>query len=305
MMNQGLLPIEAIRERDVDIILLEELSADLDFCHWLIDEVGSPELKERIGAWRSISDHGLGETDLLFAYKSNESAIYMMIENKLDASFQSGQFLRYQKRGERYLQDGNCNAVYHVLIAPEIYCENQNDFENTVTYESIVERFEKIGTERSMFKKELMLIAIEKLRRGYRPVNSEPVQKFWHSYWKHKEETYPELKMKEPGIVPHQSDWPMLFDDRFPQVIFYHKLAQGNVDVTFKNDNKQIKKQLSKEVLPHDASIVEHSKRFSIRAHTGVIDRTKPFSEQVLLVDKGLATLVDLRNWLIKTIEDI
>ena len=69
-MDSNILPIESIQERDVDLILLEELSTDNGFCEWLVIELNLPKLTSVNGAWRSISDFGLGETDILLTYNS-------------------------------------------------------------------------------------------------------------------------------------------------------------------------------------------------------------------------------------------
>lgn len=65
-MEQTVIPIESIRERDIDLILLEEFWTDNAFCEWFIEELMLPPLISVNGAWRSISAFGLGETDLLF-----------------------------------------------------------------------------------------------------------------------------------------------------------------------------------------------------------------------------------------------
>ena len=97
-MEENILPVEAIRERDVDLILLEEFATDNTFCEWFINELGLPKFTENSRVWRSITGYGLGETDILFSYKSESKRIYVLIENKLDASFQSKQFERYIQR---------------------------------------------------------------------------------------------------------------------------------------------------------------------------------------------------------------
>ena len=74
-MNNELLPVESIQERDVDLILLEELSTDITFCEWLINKLKLPYLSRIDGAWRSISGYGLGETDLLFSYFSQKKIL--------------------------------------------------------------------------------------------------------------------------------------------------------------------------------------------------------------------------------------
>ncbi|ANW96165.1 hypothetical protein AXE80_07695 [Wenyingzhuangia fucanilytica] len=298
-MEETILPVESIQERDVDLILLEELSTDNSFCEWFVRELNLPHLSSVNGAWRSISAFGLGETDILFSYNSNDQKIFLLIENKLDTKFQHEQFNRYLKRADEYLAQKECDNVFVILIAPNLYCENQSEFENYLTYEIIAERLKFIGTKRNLFKSNLLEIATEKLRRGYQPVNSVPVQSFWHLYWQFKEENYSSLIMKKPDIVPHNSDWPMLFDDRLKNIVFYHKLGQGNTDATFKGFSEEVEFKI-KELLPKWAKLEKHSKSFSIRVFSGKIDRTQDFNKQLENVDNGLKNINRLRNWIIE-----
>lgn len=297
-MDKTILPIESIKERDVDFIILEELCTDNTFCEWFVRELSLPHFASLNGAWRSITDFGLGETDILFSYNSYEGKVIVLIENKLDAEFQDEQYTRYEKRAKEYMNQKMCDMVYSVLLAPQLYCENQNEFDNYLSYEDVASRLEFNGSKRNLFKAELLKIAAEKLRRGYQPVNSLPVQKFWHSYWDYKEEKHPSLYMKKPDIVPQNSDWPMLFDDRLKGVIFYHKLAQGNVDATFRRFSDEFEYKVKKQLL-EGAQIEKHKKSFSVRIFSGVVDRTKEFITQTESVEVGLQNIERLRNWLI------
>ena len=296
-MEHTILPVESILERDVDLILLEELITDNSFCEWFVNELNLPKFLSVNGAWRSISDFGLGETDILFSYNSEDSKIFVLIENKLDASFQEAQYERYTKRANEYLIKNECDKTYTVLVAPNLYCENQNDFENYISYETIASRFESIGSKRNLFKSELLKIASEKLRRGYQPVNSETVQKFWHSYWHFKEKHHPSFTMKKPGIVPHNSDWPMLYDDELQGVTFYHKLGQGNTDANFRGFSNELYFKI-KEKLPNGMLLEKHNKSFSIRIKSSKIDRTKEFEDQIENIQQGLFNLEQIRNWI-------
>jgi len=296
-MEENIIPVEAIQERDVDLILLEEFTTDNSFCEWFINELDLPEISKNLGAWRSITAYGLGETDILFSYKSENKRIYILIENKLDASFQDKQYERYLQRAENYVTDNSCDAAFTILVAPKLYCDNQSEFESYVSYEQISKRLEFTGTKRNLFKSNLLKIASEKLRRGYQPINSEPVQKFWHSYWSFKEDKYPNLWMKKPDIVPQNSDWPMLYDDNLQGVVFYHKLGQGNTDATFKNFSDETEFKI-RAMLPEKYELVKHSKSFSIRIFSEKIDRTKDFNAQKELVNRGLENLEELRFWL-------
>jgi hypothetical protein len=294
-----ILPIESIQERDVDLILLEEFYTDDFFCEWFIDELNFPKLTSKNGVWRSISDFGLGETDLLFSYQSKDKKIAILIENKLDASFQDEQYIRYFKRAKEYVANNHFDEAYVVLVAPELYCKNQSDFELYISYEMIADRLAFTGSKRNLFKKELLQIATEKLRRGYQPINSEIVQSFWVNYWNFKEQFFPSLEMKKPTIVPFNSDWPMLSDKRLNNVLFYHKFGQGNIDATFKGISENQLESI-KQLLPEDIILVKHSKSYSLRILSHKIDRTKSFDEEKEKVTDGLNQMIYLRDWILK-----
>ena len=299
-MEKTILPVEAIHERDIDLIILEELNTDNSFCEWLINDLNFPKMEKNNGAWHSISDFGLGETDILFSYKSEDKTIFVLIENKLDANFQDKQGERYKRRALNYVDEKKCDLAYVILMAPKQYCENQNEFDNYITYEQIIERFKFIGTKQKIFKSKLLEIANEKLRRGYKPVNSEPVKKFWHSYWNYKEENFPEIYMKRPNeIIPANSDWPMLYDENLKGITFYHKWQQGNVDATFNNFPIEVEVKI-KELLPENAKFVKHAKKFSIRYEVEKIDRFKDFELEKEKVEKALNVMNNLRKWLIE-----
>jgi hypothetical protein len=53
-----------------------------------VQEIGLPTVKEKIGVWRGISDFGLGETDLLLSYQSEENKVFVLMETMLNTSFQ-------------------------------------------------------------------------------------------------------------------------------------------------------------------------------------------------------------------------
>lgn len=296
-MDQTIIPVESILERDLDLLLLEEFNVNEQFCRWFTQELGLPDFNEMNIAWRSITAFGLGETDILFSYGSEQGKVYVLIENKLDASFQDAQFERYSKRAAKYIQEKDCEIAFSILIAPEVYCINQSEFELYLSYEQIAKQLAHFGDKRSLFKCDLLNIASEKLRRGYQPVNSEPVQQFWLNYWNYKEEHFPSLSMKKPGIVPHNSDWPMIYDDELKGITFYHKLAQGNVDATFKGNDEETVLEITRK-LPAEMTLVQHAKSFSIRLFTGKIDRTKDFHSQFEYVEKGLKGMNQLREWI-------
>lgn len=297
-MNEETQLIETIRERDIDLILLEELNTNNHFANWFVSQLELPELTKNLGAWRSITGFGQGETDLLLSYQSTDKIIFVLIENKLDANFQDKQFERYQKRGEQYKLENKCTEYFSVLFAPKQYAEGQSDFEKYITYEDLKAYFVFDGNRRQLYKAGLLNIAVEKLKRGYQPVNCEPAQRFFLAYWKYREEHFPEFEMKKPAVIPADSDWVLMRKDELKGIMFYHKLENGSIDATFINYPEETEFRI-KEILPAHYTIVKHkSGRLSIRQKVASIDKMKEFESQLDIVKMGLAKLREVSEWI-------
>jgi hypothetical protein len=232
----------------------------------------------------------------LFSYQSNNDNIYLLLENKLDASFQENQSVRYKQRAQKYIDDNECNHAFSILIAPKEYCHNQKDFDTFLTYERIIDFLKQNPTKRNQFKAELLTIAVEKLRRGYQPINDSTVQKFWIAYWEYIQSNHPSLEMKRPDIVPFNSDWPMLFCKDLSGIVFYHKMANGHTDAGFQFEILDLDRLTT--ALPNDMRIEKHKKTFSIRMTAPAIDRTQTFASQVDKVAIGLRNIENIRHWI-------
>lgn len=177
--DKDLLPAEAIYERDIDMLLLEELNVNAEFVDWLLSQLQLPLCTAEAKAFKSISDStlsecGAGETDLLLRYTAGKEQVLVLIENKVDAVFMPNKHKRYQQRAAARVAAaaGQCAKAYPVLIAPEAYVQQQFYFERTVSYEQLHNYFSKQNL-RGEFKAKLLEMAIDKLRRSstYSPVN--------------------------------------------------------------------------------------------------------------------------------------
>ena len=295
-MDYNYIPVDSVQERDIDLLIIEELNVSLDFCKWFINELELEEPTSKIKAFRSISDYGLGETDILISYSVETRTNFILVENKIDASFQNNQFERYKERGENYIKKKECDDCYIVLIAPKSYCENQSNFSNYINYESIKKYFTDKNEIRADYKSEILSIAIEKERRGYKAVNSIPVQSFWKSYYEYKISNLKSFRMNKPDIVPFNSDWIQLFSERLNLITFNHKLEKGFIDATIK-----IIPKLNSEV-PEWIKIIKHKKSVSFRVKCYELDRTKSFNLQMKNVKNGFEELTKLESWLFKNL---
>ena len=273
-MDYNYIPVESVQERDVDLLIIEELNVNLEFCDWFANQLGLEKPSSKIKAFRSISDYGLGETDILISYQTKGKTKFILVENKIDASFQDNQFERYKERGDNYVNNNKCDEYQIVLIAPRSYCEAQSNFSSFISYESIKKFFTDQNEARANYKGEILSIAIEKERRGYKAINSIP------------------------DVVPYNSDWIQLLSERIKGVTFYHKLEKGFIDATIK-ENPDLKSKL-----PNWIEIVEHKKSISFRVKCYELNRTKSFSAQIEKVSDCFDKLIKLEGWLHENIKN-
>src|SRR5262245_25450683 len=97
------LRLESVDERDIDLLLLEELEVSEPFRRWFWSScgLGYPEHCAMAGVWHSISHPKFGESDLIVLVCDGAGpATALLVENKVDAPPQPDQATRYRRRGE-------------------------------------------------------------------------------------------------------------------------------------------------------------------------------------------------------------
>tara|TARA_Y100000589_G_C27105787_1_gene610001 strand:- start:276 stop:1181 length:906 start_codon:yes stop_codon:yes gene_type:complete len=301
-MEKDFLLAESIQERDIDLILLEELNTNKEFCQFIIDSVKLPKITSNNIAWKSVMGFGIGETDLLFSYKSKNEIIFILIENKLDADFQNNQFKRYLTRAKKYIDEEKCNRSYVLLIAPKEYCNNQKEFNRYITYETIESFFKNKKTDRNEFKAHLLKIGIEKLRRGYQAVNDIRVHNFWNEYNKVLKEKTKQLYINPNAlkVVPSNADWIYFRNDLISKlkIKIIHKLKFGYIDIQIKNSNI-----LEKLITTEKYKLTKTGKSDSLRVNVHPLIRNNNFEEQKNKVDESVNELIKLYNFFVENIK--
>jgi len=291
--------IEAVAERDVDLLLLEEFHVSKEFQGWFAERVfGSEGRAYRFkDAWHSVSDPKWGESDLLVTYESQPRAVVaILLENKIDAVCQPEQALRYQKRGEVGVQERRWMAFRTCIVAPRKYIESgagTEGYQAMVTYEDLLDFFLSFGESdrRYQYRARLVREAIEQSRRGYTRVPHEDVTQFWQRYWELLRCEFSELSMNAPKDVPFNSDWPRLRTRGArgsPQVV--HKLRQGYVDLELPSKGERVQdiREKNVSVLDPDMIVEQTGKSASIRVSVPSIDRLGTFDNQIEAVRAGL-----------------
>ena len=270
------LPVESVRERDVDFLLVEEFLATPKFINYITETLNLPPCTNIRKVERSINDFGVGETDVLVEYRSGSAIIGLLIENKLDALFQPRQAERYYERAQEYKNRKTHAETFVILIAPAQYIDRQSDFSLCISYEQLMEYFKNSNLgSRGDFKIQLLKIATEKLRRGYVAVNSEINQTFWQEYRQRITADIPTITMKPVSVVPLNSDW---IDLSLGHQKIVHKLAKGYID--FLKPSTKFEAALAEEFGDRFERI-EFKSGTVARIHTTPLDRLTPFADQL------------------------
>lgn len=282
------------------MLLLEEFNTDPHFCSWFL-AAAFPNRQQSscMGAWHSVSDPELGESDLIVLY---EDRFAILIENKINAPVQPRQADRYIERGEKGIEDGLWEAFGTCIVAPLQYLEDKKDFQvfdSMQSYEDLSQWFSERANidPRASYKQSLLMEAIEQKRRGYTPETDENVTEFWNKYWLFCAENHPELEMKKPGQKPRGSDWPVFKPasllNHLPQSRIIHKLAEGFIDLEIPEE-LVFSGVMSEMILPIGATVENTGKSRAIRLLSEPISRSSSFDIQQGKVVKGLLSAMRL-----------
>jgi hypothetical protein len=118
-----MVPTFRMQERDLDLVILEELHAESGFDRWFAGRIGLVGFTCR-RATHSVSARAnakWGETDVLALFSRGEESVAVLIEDKIAAQFQDTQAERYRERGDQLVDDGEAGRALIVLVAPKAY----------------------------------------------------------------------------------------------------------------------------------------------------------------------------------------
>lgn len=229
--------IASVTERDIDFLLLEELTVNQTFQRWFQQRVAQAfTYQAPLGVWHSVVDAELGESDLVFIYGSaTGERMAILIENKINAEPQPEQAKRYRARGIRGVKSGRWDCFSTCVVAPERYLassKHSQGYDVEVAYEEVLAFFAEQGSEdrRSAYKAELLNEAIEQNRRGYQAAQCPAMTAFVADYYAVAHERFPQLMMQEPRPRPSGSTWISFSPAVLPREgMLYHQLCAGAV----------------------------------------------------------------------------
>jgi hypothetical protein len=239
--------IETVAERDIDLLVLEELSVSEKFRKWFASLVfGEPVYRSNVGTWHSVNGNNLGESDLVFLFVAeNATHSAILIENKIDASPMPMQGERYRQRGRKGIQNGQWEKFKTCIIAPKKYlvsAKNPGVYDVEIGYEEIHSYFVSRSNQnpRFAYKAEILLEGIQKNRRGYQPETNEQMTNFVKQYSEFANKNFPELNIQEATPKPAGANWIEFYPDSLPPegLGLAHQMTSGFVKLFFKGQAK-------------------------------------------------------------------
>ena len=209
------LRVESVNERDIDLLLVEELEVSEEFREWIASRVWEePKYQTKIGAWHSVTDAKLGETDVLYLFGSTgDSRAAVLIEDKIDAPPQPEQATRYRERGSQGENEHMWDEHRTCLLAPRKYLLSAktaaHHYDSEIAYEEIMSFFlsRRTREERYSYKAEVLRQGILQNRRGYQPSEDPALTRFAREYFEYCSQHHAVLGPEEARPRPALSTW--------------------------------------------------------------------------------------------------
>ncbi|MBB3982840.1 hypothetical protein GGR44_002520 [Sphingobium fontiphilum] len=323
-------------ERDIDLLIVEELYASDHFVGWIAQRAGiQGKISSSVVLHSKRRTRNRREIDIFCELKINDgSEAAILIENKLDALEQRDQAESYREELAVHANKYANQAM--LIICPAAYVAQHRvftgKFDATVTYEELAQYFrsrEEMSDEQSRryrFRRELIEQAINKARRGYEPVPNQVIGDFNAMYCSMLEQAAPEIipgpSMRKPAnpdesvsmIFDAAASFASLPSDLRPRR-FAHELGKGQshranyVAVTFANWGPAL--SALRELFQADAQDIgatfatkPPSKRtpqpgLVMSCPTPAADNQTDFAEQTAVILAGMTAADTLRRWLL------
>lgn len=297
--------VASITERDIDLLLLEELSVSDAFREWLTARLfGSRVYSSAAGAWHSVVAGEQREADLLFIFLDQSGQrIAVLLENKIDAPPQPEQAEGYLVRGKRGEEEGYWDSYITCILAPQKYlnaASKSDGYQQKVSYEELLAYFasRRFLDVRFDYKARIVQEAIEQNRRGYQPVFSEEMTGFVQQYVAYANQFYPELHVQAAKPRPAGSTWITFSPKGLPlNAELCHQTTAGFVKVFFSGAAEQFAalEQRFMPLLSSDQAIALAGKSVSISQEVPRLEPlSQTFVEQQKKVDTALVALRQL-----------
>lgn len=327
-------------ERDIDLLLVEELYASPAFVQWMAGRAG---IKGSVGSSTVLHSkrrtRSRREIDIFVDLKiAGAGGCALLIENKLDASEQPDQAESYREELHRIAD--NYPGAAMLIVCPQAYARQHpgftGKFDAAVTYEEVADYFDRLvntsageAAARARFRRDILDQAVNKHRRGYTPIPNEVVGDFNARYVALLARIAPQIRPGKSMLKPANPDesTSMIFDHAsslagLPADVrptrFAHELGRGQehranyVAVTFGGWGPSIsvlKTRIERDLAALNVSVsakpatkVRPNPGLTVASMTPPVDNQGDFAQQVQALTVGIERAAALRQWLVQNV---
>ena len=229
-------------ERDVDLLLAEEIVVSPAFAKWLQNQTTFANREAKVvDVFVSRSD-ATGESDVVAVFEESGAAqrFAILIEDKIDAPLQPDQEYRYRLRAQREIDRGDYQAYEVVLCAPLAYAvahPQTAGFDRIISYEAIAAFLKDFDpTPRGQYRSNFIATATVRNSNTWTRVSDEVTNLFWDAAYRIATTEFPILELK-PLNLTKDSTWIVIRPRDLPTApLWTYVLLKGDrgyIDLTF------------------------------------------------------------------------
>ena len=305
-------PMDWLRERDIDLLVCSELHIPDSPLRQLLIGGWNDGVADFVGSWVSWRHNGR-EIDIVSKFSNGSHFLVLLIEDKIDAPFQSDQPEFYRKTAQQ-LKDSlpPGSEVQTVLLAPEAYSEIEGSelFDRKISYEDVFEALDKSYDTRTRFLSQTLQDGVESHRQGYVKQHDEARTRLWYAIWEVASKEFPELVMPKPdskgaksGFIRFKgANWLANAEARTKVEVIY-KLNSWDVDLQFGGTSVAMLQSSVGHLLVGengDMEVEQATGSASIRIKVPVVDLGRAPDEQEDAIRQGLQAAERLRKFFIE-----
>jgi hypothetical protein len=233
--------INKFLERDIDMLVAEELRVNAEFGRWVMARFGtSAELVFPATTTNvSVVEDG-SEADVVATFRTKSGLAHrLFIENKIDATLMPEQLERYVRRGDGEVRRKIVASFSVLFLTPSTYLSTKlPDRVKQISFEEAAQELESRQDLRSQYRASLLMRALPIRTPAARDAHVVATDPYIREWW---DRVYAMLERGFPGFFLHKTRYPrsvyfapeMRGQARYLRVDF--KGQKGEVDLAFKN----------------------------------------------------------------------
>lgn len=222
-MSDNLCHISNFQERDIDLLLAEELRMNKAFATWFVNQVAS-DVQVEVPAFRtriSVVEDG-SESDVIACFRREDDGIHrVFIEDKITAPMMPEQLERYQRRATAEYARSDNQSFSVVLFAPESYRALLPDGVAHVTFgEAAIALDQSTDDPRAAYKASFLRAARPHYSPALRDLHVAKAEPYVVEWW---DAVYEMLDREFPSFfLPPRT--------RYPRSVYFAPRTSGMAD---------------------------------------------------------------------------